>query len=632
MARGILVVERYGALGIAIAAALKKFAPAYVIRVVATLDEAASAAESIQPELLVLDLFPAPKEEVAFFDRFRVRYPAARVLAIATGGAAGLPAFRGTAAAFQFIEKPFELPVFGAAVQALLESGTEAPPNAYGLLRDLHLIDLAQLKCLARSNAIVRVEGRGSRSGEIHFREGEIFHATAGGLTGLPALEEMMRWSLGKMRESENFSSEPRTIVKPWPALLQKLSHKLEIVRPAVSAPAPFPSPAPAQPRKTILVIDDTETLLTFVAEALTIADRTLRVLTAPTGSEGLKLAKENRPDLVLLDYCLTDMKGDEVCGMLQSTEETARIPVLLMSGHLSEMERTARTYSNVIATLPKPFLSQALIDQVEKLLAAGPLPPPPVAETSPPVAESPAADVVAPSPNGHVTGSNGDFAAPPATDFQTSPAAALLAPSEEMGDAPSRQTAPAFSRGLATETKEVTATFACEVISVQLAADFRMGALQLKPADAGILVRMSGASSLGPEKDFRLGPVQLNAEGKIDTITIVPTTKLPHAPPSEGDFAVDRVSTSASAEGRLVELTGTQSGAMRVQLSAQFQLLRVDLSETFDVALAVLQAQSNSVRVLSGNDDAVAMQFYLRDVQLDDSQFLTGLSVSSRS
>ena len=49
------------------------------------------------------------------------------------------------------------------------------------------------------------------------------------------------------------------------------------------------------------------------------------------------------------------------------------RIPVLMMSGHLPEMAQTAETCGNVVATLPKPFLSAALIDAVEKILATAP-------------------------------------------------------------------------------------------------------------------------------------------------------------------------------------------------------------------------------------------------------------------
>ena len=63
----------------------------------------------------------------------------------------------------------------------------------------------------------------------------------------------------------------------------------------------------------------------------------------------------------MLLDYSLTDMTGDKVCRALLENPATARIPVLMMSGHLSELAKTAAAYENVVAALPKPFLSGAL-------------------------------------------------------------------------------------------------------------------------------------------------------------------------------------------------------------------------------------------------------------------------------
>ena len=157
---------------------------------------------------------------------------------------------------------------------------------------------------------------------------------------------------------------------------------------------------------RKILVIDDTEMLLVFVADVLATADQTLQIMTAQTGTEGLRLAASARPDLVLLDYSLTDMTGDKVCRALLENELTAQIPVLMMSGHLTELTRTAEAYGNVVAALSKPFLSGALIHAVEKALAGGPPPKAPFSmpKAQPvPVASPPSTDSLSPPlPNGH--------------------------------------------------------------------------------------------------------------------------------------------------------------------------------------------------------------------------------------
>ncbi len=72
-----------------------------------------------------------------------------------------------------------------------------------------------------------------------------------------------------------------------------------------------------ARPARKFSSIDDTEMLLIFVADVLATADQTFQIITAITGAEGLRLAATERPDLVLLDYSLTDMTGDKVCRAL---------------------------------------------------------------------------------------------------------------------------------------------------------------------------------------------------------------------------------------------------------------------------------------------------------------------------
>ena len=81
-------------------------------------------------------------------------------------------------------------------------------------------------------------------------------------------------------------------------------------MRPATQAPLRDRQPT-AGGRK-VLVIDDSLMLLSFVKEIL--AEANYRVVTAATAEEGLVSATSDVPDLILLDYVLPDMKGDEVC------------------------------------------------------------------------------------------------------------------------------------------------------------------------------------------------------------------------------------------------------------------------------------------------------------------------------
>lgn len=625
-AKGILLVEEYDALAIAISAALKKFAPAHDVRVARSFAAAEEAAAELEPELFVVDLDPPPEGDVEFFGKLQHRFPEARVLVVAAGTSPELREARGTAGAVQFIEKPFDLGEFGAAVQAMLGPWATPPSDSFrGTLRDLHVVDIVQLKCLSLGTVIVHLETTEGQTGEIHFRQGEIWHATTGELIGVPAFEEIVRWPGGKFSETDVPQNGPRSIDVPWAVLL------LQAVRKATeSAPKKPAAPVSALPTagakkgKSVLVIDDTEMLLIFAADVLGTANENLRITTASTGREGLKLAAASRPDLILLDYSLTDTTGAEVCRELLSHETTACIPILMMSGQLPELANTAARYGNVVATLPKPFLSGALIQAVEKALAAGPLPhPPPL----PPIEKVPAPPVAKPEPekiprssaakavlpNGHSHGNGRAKNPAPAPPVTASP---ILVP-------PASASVPAGPRS------DVSVTFSLEVVAMQLTPNFRMASLHLKPVEAAVAVRVAGGGALGMlvETGFRMGPAQLSAHGQLGTILLFPTQKPPGLPPGQNSFMVNTVRTEQEAQSRVVELTASKNPAMRVQLTAQFGFVRVELSPTFDVVAVVLRAREGEVQVGTGESEATT-PFELVETHLAASGQLSELFV----
>src|SRR5205807_2534068 len=103
--------------------------------------------------------------------------------------------------------------------------------------------------------------------------------------------------------------------------------------------------------------------------------DPELLITTALSGASGVEQIRRVKPDLVLLDYSLPDFNGDEVCRRLLQNEATAKIPVLMMSGHAPEMSKAAAVLDNVVATIAKPFLSDALISLVRQTLTEPRLP-----------------------------------------------------------------------------------------------------------------------------------------------------------------------------------------------------------------------------------------------------------------
>lgn len=113
--------------------------------------------------------------------------------------------------------------------------------------------------------------------------------------------------------------------------------------------------------KRKILAIDDSITLREFISRAVTRYSLDYEVLLAKHATMGLAMAAAELPDLILLDYVLPDMKGDEVCRRLLAEEATRDIPVLLMSSSAAEIKRAQAQFPNVVISIAKPFTPELL-------------------------------------------------------------------------------------------------------------------------------------------------------------------------------------------------------------------------------------------------------------------------------
>ena len=81
---------------------------------------------------------------------------------------------------------------------------------------------------------------------------------------------------------------------------------------------------------KKILIIEDEEILLDLLCRKL--AKEGYRVLTAKNGEDGLRLAKEEKPDLILLDILMPKVSGMEVLREMAKDKAMRQIPVIIVS------------------------------------------------------------------------------------------------------------------------------------------------------------------------------------------------------------------------------------------------------------------------------------------------------------
>ncbi len=118
-----------------------------------------------------------------------------------------------------------------------------------------------------------------------------------------------------------------------------------------------------------ILAIDDSHTLRRFIENSLSQGGRGYDVTTAPDGAQGIQKAREIEPDLILLDYLLPDMDGDEVCRQLTGDGNLARIPVIMLSSDADSIGRLERQWENVERALTKPFTKDLLLTTVHSVM-----------------------------------------------------------------------------------------------------------------------------------------------------------------------------------------------------------------------------------------------------------------------
>jgi CheY-like chemotaxis protein len=91
---------------------------------------------------------------------------------------------------------------------------------------------------------------------------------------------------------------------------------------------------------KTILIVDDEEDVLKVTEKRLVDAGYT--VMTANGGREGLRIAKKEQPDLILLDINMPDLDGGEVGQILKIDPDTKRIPIIFLTALVSRGEAAA--------------------------------------------------------------------------------------------------------------------------------------------------------------------------------------------------------------------------------------------------------------------------------------------------
>lgn len=118
---------------------------------------------------------------------------------------------------------------------------------------------------------------------------------------------------------------------------------------------------------KTILVVDDEQDML--LAVKLRLEASGYDVHTAVDGLQGLNLARQLKPDLIILDIMLPKMNGYKISRLLKFDDAFKHIPVIMLTALAGDVDKTTGVETGANEYITKPFETQHLLDAVRRFL-----------------------------------------------------------------------------------------------------------------------------------------------------------------------------------------------------------------------------------------------------------------------
>ena len=119
-----------------------------------------------------------------------------------------------------------------------------------------------------------------------------------------------------------------------------------------------------------ILIVDDEPDAIEMLA--FNLRNSGYEVVTAEDGEEALKKAKQDNPDLMVLDLMIPEVDGLEVCKLLRRDPATAKLPIIMLTAKAAEIDRVLGLEIGADDYVTKPFSPRELVLRVKKLLQRG--------------------------------------------------------------------------------------------------------------------------------------------------------------------------------------------------------------------------------------------------------------------
>jgi two-component system cell cycle response regulator DivK len=122
---------------------------------------------------------------------------------------------------------------------------------------------------------------------------------------------------------------------------------------------------------KLILIVEDNDKNLKLVRDILQV--KGYATIEAGNAEDGIVLARERKPDLVLMDIQLPGMSGIDAIGVLRADPATAAIPVAAVTASVMPQDRNKITEAGFDAYVGKPINLKEFLDTVRNMLETSP-------------------------------------------------------------------------------------------------------------------------------------------------------------------------------------------------------------------------------------------------------------------
>ncbi|MDP3111532.1 MAG: response regulator [Thermodesulfovibrionales bacterium] len=118
---------------------------------------------------------------------------------------------------------------------------------------------------------------------------------------------------------------------------------------------------------RKVIVIDDEPFILMMIEDKLKKAG--IKVITLRESINAVSVVKNEKPDLIILDWMMPELSGIDLCKMLKSEPDLAEIPIFMLTAKGQEADEQLGLKCGVTRYITKPFSPKSLLEMIEETI-----------------------------------------------------------------------------------------------------------------------------------------------------------------------------------------------------------------------------------------------------------------------